>query len=97
MPTAADLVNFAINSQATKFTNAFDHIVGQRSAERLNDYKITVAQNMYGEKEIDETESEDLEGVELEDEDIDLDLDDEDLNSEIEEILNSEEDEYEVS
>ena len=89
MPTAADLVDFAINGQATKFTDAFDQILGQRAAERVNDYRITVAQNMYGEDDDAETDVEDLEDVELED--IDLDLDDEDLNSEVDEILNSEE------
>ena len=92
MPTAAYLVDFAINGKAVNFTDAFDQIVGQRAAERIDDYRITVAQNMYSDEEVEEVEGEDLEDVELED--IDLDLDDEDLNSEVDEILNSEEEDY---
>lgn len=97
--TVEDLVNYAVTGQATKFTSAFEDLIGQRAAERVDAYRIHVAQSMYADEEDFEEDLEDeLEDDVLDDEleDLDVDLDDEDLNSEVDELLNAE-DEDEVA
>ena len=95
--TVEDLVNYALTGQATNFTSAFEDLIGQRAAERVDAHRIHVAQSIYNDPEFEEEfEEEDFEEIEDELEDLDIDLEDEDLNAEVDDLLNAE-DEDEVA
>jgi hypothetical protein len=84
-----ELINAAIDQQPTRFASAFDDIMGQKIAARLEDETVSYAQQMFAEPEdVDVEEFEDAEDFEDEDFDDeefdieDLDLEDLDLDTE---------------
>lgn len=74
MPTIDDLINAAENQSPTEFSNAFTDIMSQRIAGVVDDMKIAVAQNMFGEQD-DEEVGED----EFEDDDSDEEVEDDEF------------------
>ena len=89
-----ELIGAAVDQQPTRFAAAFDDLMGQKIAARLEDEKIAYAQQMFAEPEEDEDEDYDdyeddvdfdIDDDEFEDEDFDLDdydLDDLDIEEE---------------
>jgi hypothetical protein len=85
-----ELIGAAVEQQPTRFATAFDDLMGQKIAARLEDERISYAQQMFAEPEDDENEDyddyEDNVDFDIDDdefEDIDLDdLDLEDINTE---------------
>ena len=73
MPTADELINFAIGQQPTKFASAFDDIMGAKAIAAIDDMRTNVAQGIYA------AEEDDQDGVETED-DIDDDIDDDEFD-----------------
>lgn len=47
MPTTADMIHYAFEQQPTKFSDAFNEIIGQKAVERLDALKIDIAKSMY--------------------------------------------------
>lgn len=66
-----DLINTAVDQQPTAFANAFDELMRDRIAGRIDDEKIGYAQQMF---QTDEDDSDDID-IDLSDDD-DLDIDD---------------------
>lgn len=86
-----ELIGAAVDQQPTRFASVFDELMGQKIAARLEDERISYAQQMFAEPtEDDENEDyddyEDNVDFDIDDdefEDIDLDdLDLEDINTE---------------
>ena len=81
-----NLMSLAINKNPTEFYAQVDEILKNRAADALDQAKINVASNIYG-QEVAESTDEDEEdfNFDLDDEDLDLedlDLDLEDLDDE---------------
>ena len=79
-----ELINAAIDQQPTRFASAFDDIMGQKIAARLEDETVSYAQQMFAEPEdTDAEEFEDAEDFDIEDEDLeDEDFEDEEFDLE---------------
>lgn len=89
-----DLIDYAANQQPTRFADAFDQLMRDRIAGRIEDEKIAYAQQMFqtdDEEDLEDVEDDDDLDIEdfddedfefddeFEDEDLDLDFDDTDL------------------
>ena len=90
-----ELIGATVDQQPTRFANAFDAIMRQKIAARLEDESVAYAQQMFAsddpedadeeefEDEDFDTDEEDFEDEDFEDEDFDLeDFDLEDLDTE---------------
>ncbi len=88
-----ELIGAAVDQQPTRFASAFDELMGQKIAARLEDERVTYAQQMFADPEDVEDEDDfddyeddvdfDIDDDEFDDEDFDLDdLDLEDLDTE---------------
>lgn len=52
--TPADIVQFALNKDAVNISAAFDQMIGQRVADAVQARKIEVAKAMYGQQEVEQ-------------------------------------------
>lgn len=81
-----ELINAAANQQPTRFANAFDEIMRDRIAGRIEDEKIAYAQQMF-QTDDDVSDDFDVEPREGDDDDLDIeDFDDEDFEFEEDEF-----------
>jgi hypothetical protein len=89
MPTPTDLLQSAVNGDVLSFTDTFAQIMGERIKDRMDDFRQSVAKDIYSEDEVEDSEDvgeaefedngeADLDS--LEDDDDDLEFDDEDLD-----------------
>lgn len=88
-----ELIDTAVDQQPTKFANAFDQMMHDRIAGRIEDEKISYAQQMFQSDDesddIDIDNDDDLDIEDFDEEDFDLsddEFDDEDLDLEPEDF-----------
>jgi hypothetical protein len=73
-----ELIGAAVEQQPTRFATAFDDLMGQKIAARLEDEHTTYAQQMFASDEPEDTDEEEFE------DDLDFDIDDEEFEDEFE-------------
>ena len=71
-----ELIGAAVDQQPTRFATAFDDLMGQKIAARLEDEHTTYAQQMFASDEPEDTDEEEFE------DDLDFDIDDEEFEDE---------------
>ncbi len=71
-----ELIGAAVEQQPTRFATAFDDLMGQKIAARLEDEHTTYAQQMFASDEPEDTDEEEFE------DDLDFDIDDEEFEDE---------------
>lgn len=74
-----ELIGAAVEQQPTRFATAFDDLMGQKIAARLEDEKIAYAQQMFAEPEDDDEDYDDEDSFE---DDVDFDIDDDEFDDE---------------
>jgi hypothetical protein len=74
-----ELIGAAVEQQPTRFAAAFDDLMGQKIAARLEDEKIAYAQQMFAEPEEDDEDYDDEDSFE---DDVDFDIDDDEFDDE---------------
>jgi ribonuclease E len=101
MPTIDDLINYADASQPTKFGETLDTILAQKAADSLEQMRDSIAQNLFGQEDIedddiddedDSDENEDDDDVDFDEEDFDVDFEDEDFELNDEDLEGTEDD-----
>ena len=73
-----ELIGAAVEKQPTRFATAFDDLMGQKIAARLEDEHTTYAQQMFASDELEDADEEEFE------DDLDFDIDDEEFEDEFE-------------
>ena len=73
-----ELIGAAVDQQPTRFATAFDDLMGQKIAARLEDERTTYAQQMFASDEPEDTDEEEFE------DNLDFDIDDEEFEDEFE-------------
>jgi hypothetical protein len=48
MPTPTDLLQSAVNGDVLSFTDTFAQIMGERIKDRMDDFRQSVAKDIYG-------------------------------------------------
>jgi hypothetical protein len=85
MTDTADLIGLAINKNPVDFADTLDTLLRQKAADAIADKKVELAQDIYGEEQPEDTDTEnddsDVDIADLDLDDIDLDLDDLDLET----------------
>ena len=71
-----ELIGAAVEQQPTRFATAFDDLMGQKIAARLEDEHTTYAQQMFASDEPEDTDEEEFE------DDLDFEIDDEEFEDE---------------
>ena len=75
-----ELIGAAVDQQPTRFATAFDDIMGQKIAARLEDEKIAYAQQMFASDDEDEGDFD--EDGDTNEDDLDFDIDDDEFDDE---------------
>lgn len=96
MPTTADMIYYAFDQQPTKFSDAFNEIIGQKAVDRLDALKVDIAKSMYAvegddEEQVDVPQPETEEGEEPEQQEEEEQENSDDLDWGDDEVLEDEE------
>lgn len=82
MADLKDMLAAIINKEPVAYSTAFDEIMHERIADKIDEKRIDIAQNIYTESVDDDEDLDDFDfdDEDLDDEDLDFDFDDEDLD-----------------
>jgi hypothetical protein len=85
MTETTDLLGFAVEKSPVDFADTLNQLLSQKAQERIEAHRVTLAQSIYGEDEVDDADDLDDDDAQdefdFEDDDLDdLDDDDDDLD-----------------
>jgi hypothetical protein len=84
MTNTTDLIGLAIDKNPVDFADVLDTLLRQKAVDALENKKIELANNIYGETPEEDNETDNDDTIDIDDldlDDIDLDLDDLDLDT----------------